>query len=104
VADWNPEQYRQFAKERGQAFYDLLEMIEPAQLDRAVDLGCGPGELTTAAAAQLDVGEMIGIDNSPAMLDKAAEHVSANVRFEFGDQTSIARGLRFQPALSVAYP
>jgi len=85
VADWNPEQYRQFAKERGQAFYDLLEMIEPAQLDRAVDLGCGPGELTAAAAAQLDVGEMIGIDNSPAMLDKAAEHVSANVRFEFGD-------------------
>lgn len=85
MADWNPEQYRQFAKERGQAFYDLLEMIEPAQLDRAVDLGCGPGELTAAAAAQLDVGEMIGIDNSPAMLDKAAEHVSANVRFEFGD-------------------
>src|SRR6186997_579249 len=69
VADWNPEQYRQFAKERGQAFYDLLDMIEPAHLDRAVDLGCGPGELTAAAAAQLDVGEMIGIDNSPAMLD-----------------------------------
>ncbi len=85
MADWNPEQYRQFAKERGRAFYDLLEMIEPARLDRAVDLGCGPGELTAAAAAQLDVGEMIGIDNSPAMLDKAAEHVSANVRFEFGD-------------------
>ena len=28
---------------------------------------------------------MIGIDNSPAMLDKASEHVSVRVRFEDGD-------------------
>ncbi len=37
------------------------------------------------AADQLGVAEMIGIDNSQAMLDKAVEHASSAVRFEFGD-------------------
>jgi trans-aconitate 2-methyltransferase len=85
MSDWNPEQYRRFAAERAQAFYDLLELTEPGSIKRAVDLGCGPGELTALAAEQLGVDEMIGIDNSPAMLDKTAEHTSDSVRFEFGD-------------------
>lgn len=85
MPDWNPEQYRRFAAERAQPFHDLLALIEPGEIGAAVDLGCGPGELTALAASQLAVGEMIGIDNSPAMLDKAAEHVSAHVRFEDGD-------------------
>ena len=85
MPDWNPEQYRRFAAERAQPFHDLLALIEPGPIDRAVDLGCGPGELTALAAQQLGVGEMIGIDNSQAMLDKTAEHVSDAVRFEYGD-------------------
>src|SRR4051812_17076013 len=85
MADWDPEQYRRFAEERGQAFHDLVAMIEPGSIDRAVDLGCGPGELTALAAKELDVGEMVGIDNSPAMLDKTVEHTTSTVRFEYGD-------------------
>ena len=60
-------------------------MIEPVSISRAVDLGCGPGELTALAAEQLGVDEMLGIDNSQAMLAKAGEHASSVVRFEFGD-------------------
>ena len=85
MPDWNPEQYRRFADERAQPFHDLLALIEPASIGRAVDLGCGPGELTALAAEQLGVGEMVGIDNSQAMLDKTGEHASSAVRFEFGD-------------------
>ena len=85
MPDWNPEQYRRFAEERAQPFRDLLSLIEGSSVHRAVDLGCGPGELTALAASRLGVNEMIGIDNSPAMLDKAGEHVSDVVRFEFGD-------------------
>jgi len=85
MADWDPEQYRRFATERAQAFHDLVALIEPDSIERAVDLGCGPGELTALAADRLGVGQMLGIDNSPAMLDKAAEHASATVRFENGD-------------------
>ncbi|MEA3185317.1 MAG: trans-aconitate 2-methyltransferase [Ilumatobacteraceae bacterium] len=85
MADWDPEQYRRFAAERAQPFHDLLGLIETGPIARAADLGCGPGELTALAAQQLAVGEMIGVDNSPAMLDKAAEHASDRVRFEEGD-------------------
>ena len=85
MADWNPEQYRRFAAERAQAFYDLVALIEPGAIKRAVDLGCGPGELTALAAEQLGIDEMVGIDNSQAMLDKTTEHTSGGVRFEYGD-------------------
>ncbi len=85
MADWNPEQYRRFADERAQAFYDLIGLVEPESVGRAVDLGCGPGELTAIAAQRLGVAEMVGVDNSQAMLAKTAEHTSAGVSFEFGD-------------------
>lgn len=82
---WDPEQYRRFANERAQPFHDLLAMIGDRPIGRAVDLGCGPGELTALAARQLEVGRMVGIDNAPAMLATAAEHESDRVRFELGD-------------------
>ncbi|HEY7627831.1 MAG TPA: methyltransferase domain-containing protein [Ilumatobacteraceae bacterium] len=85
MPDWDPEQYRRFAAERAQPFYDMLDLIDPGPVRRAVDLGCGPGELTAIAAERLGTDEMVGIDNSPAMLDKAAGHAVQGVRFEYGD-------------------
>jgi len=85
VVDWNPDQYRKFAAERAQPFHDLVSLVQPADFRRAVDLGCGPGELTAAAAATLRTREMVGIDNSPAMITAAAAHASDGVRFLEGD-------------------
>ncbi len=85
MADWNPEQYRRFAAERAQPFHDLIALVEHGAIKRAVDLGCGPGELTALATEQLGIDEMVGIDNSQAMLDKTGEHTSDRVRFEYGD-------------------
>ncbi len=84
MTDWNPEQHRRFAAERAQAFHDLLALIEPRSGEPSI-LVVGPGELTALAAGKLDVSEMIGIDNSRAMLDETVEHRSASVRFEYGD-------------------
>ena len=84
-ADWNPEQYRKFAAERAQPFHDLLALVQPATFRRAVDLGCGPGELTAAAAATLRTQDMVGIDNSPAMVAAAVAHLTEGVRFVDGD-------------------
>ena len=85
ASDWDPEQYRRFASERAQPFHDLLAMIGDRPVGRAVDLGCGPGELTALAAQQLEVSRMVGIDNAPAMLATADEHEGDHVRFELGD-------------------
>jgi trans-aconitate 2-methyltransferase len=83
--DWDPEQYRRFASERAKPFFDLLDLIQPAYFRRAVDLGCGPGELTAAAVERLQIGECVGIDSSPAMLAEAPAFASAHLRFELGD-------------------
>ena len=82
---WNPDTYRAFATERAQPFIDLLSLVRPDRIQRAVDLGCGPGELTRLAAAQLGCGEMVGIDNSASMLAEAERISTPNVRFERGD-------------------
>ncbi|MCU1391643.1 MAG: Trans-aconitate 2-methyltransferase [Ilumatobacteraceae bacterium] len=89
--DWNPQQYGKFADERSQPFRDLLALIQPSPIERAVDLGCGSGELTALAAAQLDVGAITGLDNSPAMLAAAAVHAGDGLSFadaEIGSWTS----------------
>ncbi|MDO8362085.1 MAG: methyltransferase domain-containing protein [Actinomycetota bacterium] len=84
-ADWNPEQYGRFAAERAQPFHDLLALVQPEGVQRAVDLGCGPGGLTEFAAARLGLAQMVGIDNSPAMLKAAAAHAGGVVSFQHGD-------------------
>jgi trans-aconitate 2-methyltransferase len=68
---WDPAQYERFAAERAQPFWDLAALVASRPIERAVDLGCGTGELTAALAARLGVGSMVGIDSSAAMLAKA---------------------------------
>src|ERR1700712_4239481 len=98
--DWNPDQYRRFAEQRAQPFHDLLALIRPGSIERAVDLGCGPGELTSLAVEQLHIGQCTGIDNSPAMLAKTAEHVGPHLRFESGDIGSRATPARNDPLIA----
>ena len=83
--DWDPDQYERFKAQRAQPFWDLLALVHPGAIARAVDLGCGTGELTAAAAERLGIGHTTGIDNSQAMLDRAAEHGRVEVDFQFGD-------------------
>jgi trans-aconitate 2-methyltransferase len=87
-ADWDPEQYEQFKEFRARPFWDLvagLHVAAGATIGRAVDLGCGTGELTVAAADRLGVAEMLGIDNSVAMLERARLHRRPGVEFADGD-------------------
>jgi trans-aconitate 2-methyltransferase len=86
ASDWDPVQYERFKEQRAQPFWDLIDLLRrDAPFTRCVDLGCGTGELTAAAAARLDCDEMVGIDSSASMLAAARRHESANVRFEHGD-------------------
>jgi trans-aconitate 2-methyltransferase len=85
ATEWDPEQYRRFADERAQPFHDLLDRVGGGPFDRAVDLGCGPGELTAWAVERLSIGQITGLDNSPAMLASASAHASDRVAFEDAD-------------------
>ena len=68
---WDPAQYQRFRKERAKPFHDLVALVEPRQAMRAVDLGCGAGDLTLVLHRTLAARETVGVDNSAAMLAQA---------------------------------
>lgn len=67
---WRPDEYLAFATPRLQPALDLLARIggQPA---RIVDLGCGPGTITTRLRARWPQAAIAGIDRDPAMLAEA---------------------------------
>lgn len=84
--DWNPEQYAKFESMRSRPFWDLAALIDQTTpISTMVDLGCGSGELTAALSARIEAQTTIGIDASPAMLERAAASASDHVTFEAGD-------------------
>jgi len=51
----------------------IVEMLGGCSCRTVVDLGCGTGDLMDSILARMDFsGEMIGVDNSPAMIEVAS--------------------------------
>jgi trans-aconitate 2-methyltransferase len=68
---WEPEQYAKFEAERSKPFYDLMAGVRPLTPGaRIVDLGCGSGELTAVLHQKSKAAETLGVELSPAMLEK----------------------------------
>lgn len=84
MQDWNPELYRRFEDERTRPARDLLARVPLDGAALAYDLGCGPGNSTELVAARFPGAAVVGIDNSPAMLESARQRLPA-CRFEAAD-------------------
>lgn len=100
--DWDPQQYDRFKAQRSQPFWDLVAMIRPGRIERAVDLGCGTGELTSEVASKLDVGIMLGIDSSPSMLEQAERFSVPGLDFAEDDISSWTSPAEFDLVLANA--
>jgi trans-aconitate 2-methyltransferase len=81
---WDPERYEQFRKERYAPFEDLLGLLEVRSGLQVVDLGCGTGELTERLAEHLPESDVLGIDASEEMLERATPLTRDGLRFELG--------------------
>jgi trans-aconitate 2-methyltransferase len=91
---WNPDQYARFRDERSRPFYELISLVRPKPGMRAIDLGCGTGELTRDLHRRTGARETIGLDSSRAMLTKARALEGDGLRFVAGDIWEFARGAR----------
>ena len=69
--DWNPDLYLRFEKERTQPSIDLVSRINFDRPGKIVDMGCGPGNSTQILVQRWPDAMVTGIDNSPAMIEKA---------------------------------
>jgi trans-aconitate 2-methyltransferase len=68
---WDPDRYLTFADERGRPFVELVARIGATGPRTVVDLGCGPGNLTALLADRWPDASVVGLDSSPAMIEKA---------------------------------
>ncbi len=69
--DWNSEQYLKFASERTRPAIDLASRLEARSSGRILDLGCGPGNSTAVLKKYFPAAEILGVDNSPGMIERA---------------------------------
>ena len=80
MRDWDPDLYHKFRSYRDEPFQAILARLAPVGAgqrivdriaDRIVDLGCGTGENTAELARRFAGAATVGIDSSPAMIDRA---------------------------------
>lgn len=67
---WDPGKYLQYADERGRPFVDLVSRIR-SNARTVVDLGCGPGQLTTVLRQRWPEAQITGLDSSAEMIARA---------------------------------
>jgi trans-aconitate 2-methyltransferase len=82
---WDPDRYLTYADERGRPFADLLARVPASEVDRVVDLGCGPGNLTGWLSERWPAADVLGLDSSVEMIGRARERAGARLRFEVAD-------------------
>ncbi|ANY15090.1 trans-aconitate 2-methyltransferase [Bordetella pseudohinzii] len=72
---WSAKQYSAFENERTRPVRDLVAAIPTAEVRRAVDLGCGPGNSTEVLAARFPQAEVSGMDSSADMVAAARKRM-----------------------------
>lgn len=68
---WDPGLYETFADDRGRPFGDLLTRVRADRPHCVVDLGCGPGGLTSGLRERWPGAALVGVDSSPEMIERA---------------------------------
>ncbi len=77
VKDWDPARYGAFRDLRLRPALDLLAQVGEVPNGDVIDLGCGDGAVGPALAARFKPDHhLIGVDASPAMLEKAGERLT----------------------------
>lgn len=74
---WDPDRYLTYADERGRPFLDLVGRIAAVDPQVVVDLGCGPGNLTSLLADRWPAAAITGVDSSDAMIRAASDSSAA---------------------------
>lgn len=74
---WDPDRYLAFADERGRPFVDLLARVGADAPRVVVDLGCGPGNLTSLLADRWPAAAITGVDSSADMVQAASDSSAA---------------------------
>lgn len=92
MTEWNPDLYLKFKKERTQPAKDLISRIEKDNPARIIDIGCGTGNSTAELKKRWPNAEIVGIDRSPHMIQKAKTDYP-DIKWELSDASGNLKSL-----------
>ena len=81
---WSASQYVKFEEERTRPVRDLVQRIPNHRVERAADIGCGPGNSTEILRERYPDAGIVGIDSSSDMIDAARKRLP-DVAFRVAD-------------------
>ncbi len=96
---WDPELYEARHSFVWQLGEGLIELLDPRQGERILDLGCGPGQLTARIAER--GADVTGLDASPEMIGQARQNYP-QLRFVLGDAANMQFEAEFNAVFSNA--
>lgn len=86
---WDPDVYLAFAAYRARPFHDLVDRVGvllPCEPTSIVDLGCGPGQLSSVLRDRWPGAPVLGVDSSPEMISRAqADNADPLASYTLGD-------------------
>ncbi len=86
MAVWDPARYLQFADDRARPFLDLIAQIPTNRRRSSIWAGGPGGHLTKHLRAQWPSAEILGIDESAAMVDRAiTDNFDPRANFDVAD-------------------
>lgn len=80
---WDPGQYLKFEGERLRPAVDLLARVALDAPRQIVDLGCGTGNVTRLLGERWSDAQIVGVDNSAPMLEKARAATPGVARYTY---------------------
>jgi trans-aconitate 2-methyltransferase len=83
--DWDAETYDRVSDPQFSWGMEVLERLDLSGDERVLDAGCGSGRVTAELLERLPQGEVIALDASPAMLEKAREALGDRVSYSQQD-------------------
>jgi trans-aconitate 2-methyltransferase len=85
VREWDGASYDRISATMQALGMDVLDRLELAGDERVLDAGCGSGRVTEALIARLPRGHVIGVDESPSMIDAARERLGPDADLRVAD-------------------
>jgi trans-aconitate 2-methyltransferase len=84
MSHWNAEHYLKYSDERTRPAADLAARVQLNRPNLIADLGCGPGNSTQVLRNRWPHARVLGIDNSPEMI-QAAQRAFPQQEWVLGD-------------------
>lgn len=87
MSEWNAKQYLKFKEQRTQPAIDLAARIASRSPAHVLDVGCGPGNSTCVLKNTFPDADILGVDSSQNMINKAKE-TYPDINFKLCDVTT----------------